>query len=223
MPEVWIRRSIILLLSPVGLLLISVTRLMVIANYNTTTAVTIASSGGYVNTLLGTSIPLVPLLLPYFAILLLLFRRFILSALAFGASILITPTRLAPVTALNSFLVNWHRIITLIRHNILLSILVLIALIALDMTLASALETQRSVTVLAIAVLITAYLLPYILYAYPLPRNSNYYEQFMRQPWLSAELITTKSPQPIVGYVLTEDAHWMVVLAEPSRVIQYVC
>jgi len=44
----------------------------------------------------------------------------------------------------------------------------------------------------------------------------------MRQPWLSAELITTKSPQPIVGYVLTEDAHWMVVLAEPSRVIQYV-
>jgi hypothetical protein len=222
MPEIWIRRSIILLLSPVGLLLISVTRLMIIADYNTTTAVTIASSGGYINTLLGTAIPLIPILLPYFAILLLLFRRFILSALAFGASILITPTRLAPITALNSFLLNWHRIVALVRTNILLSILVLFALIALDVTLASVLSTQRSLTVLAVAVILTAYLLPYILYAYPLPRNSNYYEQFMRQPWLSAELITTKSPQPIIGYVLTEDDNWTVVLTEPSRVIQYV-
>lgn len=222
MPDVWIRRSIILLLSPVGLLLISVTRLMIIADYNTTTAVTIASSGGYINTLLGTAIPLVPILLPYFAILLLLFRRFILSALAFGASILITPTRLAPITALNSFLVNWHRITALVWDNKGLSILVLFALIAFDITLATVLNIQRSITVLMIAVVITAYLLPYIVYVYPLPHDSNYYEQFMRQPWQSAELISTKSPEPIVGYVLTEDAHWMVVLTEPSRVIQYV-
>ena len=54
------RRSIALILSPVGLLLISAGRLIIVSNFNTTTAVTIASSGGFVNTLLGTVIPLVP-------------------------------------------------------------------------------------------------------------------------------------------------------------------
>jgi len=54
------RRSIALILSPAGLLLISAGRLLIVANFNTTTAVTIASSGGFVNTLLGTVIPLVP-------------------------------------------------------------------------------------------------------------------------------------------------------------------
>src|SRR5215469_8005495 len=86
-----LRRNIALLLSPVGLLLISVTRLMIVADYNPTTATTIASSGGYVNTILGTVVPLVPLFLPYLAVVLLLLRRFVLGFLAFGAALLISP------------------------------------------------------------------------------------------------------------------------------------
>ena len=54
-----------LLVTPVGLALISAVRLLIISNYNVTTAVTVAESGGYINTFLGSLIPLVPVLMPY--------------------------------------------------------------------------------------------------------------------------------------------------------------
>jgi hypothetical protein len=88
------RRWLPLLLSPLGLILISAGRLLIISNYNGTTATTIASSGGYVNTLLGSIIPLVPIFIPYLALLLLLFRQFVLSALTFVFSAFIAPTSL---------------------------------------------------------------------------------------------------------------------------------
>ncbi len=86
------RRTIALILSPVGLLLLSAARLLIVANYNTTTAVTIASSGGYINTLLGSIIPLLPVFAPYVALLLLLFRRFLLSIITFVFAAFITPS-----------------------------------------------------------------------------------------------------------------------------------
>jgi hypothetical protein len=88
------RRWLTLLLSPLGLVLISAGRLLIISNYNTTTATTIASSGGYINTLLGSIIPLVPVFIPYVALLLLLFRQFTLSALTFAFAAFIAPTSL---------------------------------------------------------------------------------------------------------------------------------
>jgi hypothetical protein len=91
-PLVTTKRSIALILSPVGLLLISAGRLIIVANFNTTTAVTIASSGGFVNTLLGSIIPMVPVFIPYVALLLLLFRRFLLSILTFAFAAFISPT-----------------------------------------------------------------------------------------------------------------------------------
>jgi hypothetical protein len=89
------RRTIALLLSPLGLVLISAVRLIIVADYNTTTAVTIASSGGYFNTLLGSIIPLLPIFAPYIALILLLFKRFLLSIIAFAFAAFITP---APVS-----------------------------------------------------------------------------------------------------------------------------
>src|SRR5215472_8570173 len=89
------RRTIALILSPIGLLLLSAARLIIVADYNTTTAVTIASSGGYINTLLGSIIPLIPVFAPYVALLLLLFKRFLLSIIAFVFAAFITPS---PVT-----------------------------------------------------------------------------------------------------------------------------
>src|ERR1022692_107214 len=133
-PAFWVRRTIILILSPVGLLLIAVTRLLIVADYNITTAIAIASSGGYVNTLLGTVIPLVPVILPYLAIVLLLFRRFILSALTFGATLLVSPTRFVPLTALNSLKENWHRAVVLISGHWLLSIVLLGILLIVDLS-----------------------------------------------------------------------------------------
>ena len=85
------KQTLALILSPLGVLLISAARLIIVSEYNTTTAVTIASSGGYVNALLGSIIPLVPVFAPYIALLLLLFRRFLLSILAFIFTAFITP------------------------------------------------------------------------------------------------------------------------------------
>jgi hypothetical protein len=87
-------KSIALLLTPVGLIFIGAARLFIISDYNTTTAVTIASSGGYVSTLLGSVIPLVPVFMPYAALFLLLFKKFLLSIIAFVFAVFITPTPL---------------------------------------------------------------------------------------------------------------------------------
>ena len=221
-PAFWIRRSIALILSPVGLLLISVTRLLIVADYNTTTATAIASSGGYVNTLLGTVIPLVPVFLPYLAIVLLVFRRFILSALTFGATVLISPTRLAPLTALNSFKENWNHVSVLISANLPLTIAVLGSLlIIMTSAFGRAFGRGRMLTI-TLALLATAFLLPYVLYVYPFPKEPSYYEQLISKPWLPSERITVKSGSSIVGYVLIEDDHWMTVLKDAPRIIQYI-
>jgi hypothetical protein len=117
------RRWGTLLLSPLGVVLISAGRLLIIANYNATTATTIASSTGYVNTILGSIIPLVPIFIPYMALLLLLFRQFTLSALTFVFSAFIAPTSLTlpisrPLAAEDTYQVadriNADRPITLI-------------------------------------------------------------------------------------------------------------
>ena len=104
--------SIALILSPIGLLLISAARLIVIAHYNTTTAVTIASSGGYVNTLLGSIIPLLPIFAPYLALLLLLFRRFFLSIITFVFAAFITPTPISLRDAALLATADWHRLLS---------------------------------------------------------------------------------------------------------------
>jgi hypothetical protein len=93
--------AIALIVSPAGLLLIAVTRLLIISNYNSVTAVTLVSSSGYVNTLLGTVIPLVSIFMPYIALVLLFFRKFAPGILALVAAVMITPTRLSKVTLLN--------------------------------------------------------------------------------------------------------------------------
>ena len=83
--------TIALLLSPVGLLVLSAVRLLIIANYDAVTALAIASSGGYVDTLLGTALPLIPVFLPYVALLLMLMGRVILAGIAIVAALLVSP------------------------------------------------------------------------------------------------------------------------------------
>ncbi len=95
LPDIPKKRSIALILSPVGILLLSAARLIIVADYNTTTAVTIASSGGYINAFLGSVIPLIPVFAPYFALALLLFKRFLLSVVVFTFAAFITPTAIS--------------------------------------------------------------------------------------------------------------------------------
>jgi len=124
------RRSIALILSPVGVLLISAGRLIIVANFNTTTAVTIASSGGFVNTLLGTAIPLVPVFMPYVALLLLLTRHFLLSIMTFIFAAFISPTFITAAAGLGLAEAYWNRTATEFHNNRAIVLVILIVILS---------------------------------------------------------------------------------------------
>ena len=147
------RRWMTLLLSPVGLILISAGRLLIISNYSTTTATTIASSGGYVNTLLGSIIPLVPLFIPYIALLLLLLRQFLLSAITFVFAAFIAPTSLAlPVTRIVAR-EDMHQLLARITENRALTLTIaLIIFVTVFLYFGSFAEALATLVLLAVAV-----------------------------------------------------------------------
>ena len=295
------RRSIALILSPIGVLLISAARLIIVANFNTTTAVTIASSGGFLNTLLGTVIPLVPVFMPYFALLLLLTRHFLLSILAIAFAAFITPTSITLTDALNLVQADWYNLVIMIADNrraiiiIVLVILVLLwiynrsllealsAVVALavaaallfalpDTLLSQPLQSagasehrmvlqaysgsygfsgpqiMMALIVLAIVFICLAYpwsvdgqlegyswllsvavaliatiaLFPYVRYIYPVPQYRNYYTEAAHAMWLPAEKVELSTNRIYYGYILSSDGGWFTMLSANSRRIVYL-
>jgi hypothetical protein len=211
-----------LLLSPVGVLLISVTRLMIISNYNVATASTIASSGGFVNTLLGTVIPVVPIFMPYIALALLFLDRIVLGILALAAALLISPTGLSRQIAIAIAKRDEHLMFHSHRSGsgtiLILGIVVPFGLLLLGFLagVGTAELASTASTVLGII------LIPAVLTLYPLPANSNYYAQQLRQPWLPVESIRLHSHERITGYVLSRANGWFVVLVAEDRTIDYL-
>jgi hypothetical protein len=126
------KRSIALILSPIGLLLISAGRLIIVSDYNTTTAVTIASSGGYINTLLGSVIPLVAIFAPYLALLLLLLKRFLLSLMVFAFAAFITPSPISMPEVLSLAKADWHQftqlVLSILGHQQILYLALIVVL-----------------------------------------------------------------------------------------------
>jgi hypothetical protein len=210
-----------LLLSPVGLLLVSVIRLLIIADFNSATASTIASSGGYVDTVLGTVIPLVPILIPYLALLLLLFNRVVLGILALLAVACATPMAITRRAALVIAHQDWQHalafakspfgILALVVLGIPLAVLLLFELFGLGIG-----TFMRTVAALACIVL-----LPFVSRLYPFPLSNQFYTEMLRQPWLPAEAITLKSGQVLIGYTLSDDGNWIVILKDQNRTVTY--
>lgn len=224
MPEVWVRRAIRLLVTPVGLALISAVRLLIVCNYNATTATTVAESGGYVNTFLGSLIPLVPAFMPYLALICLASRRFILAALAVAATVLISPVARPQIAALRDFDNFWSSVVSKFDHNrwqlasLLFAIWVASLFVPWRRMRSSILH---SVFHAAWFVFVLFALLPYLFLAYPAPRTPYYYATYMRQPWLTAEQITVDPHKVYEGWVLTSDEKWMTVLLFESRTVAY--
>jgi hypothetical protein len=295
------RQSIALILSPIGVLLISAARLIIVANFNTTTAVTIASSGGFINTLLGTVIPLVPVFMPYFALLLLLSRHFLLSILAFAFTAFITPTSITLTDVIGLVQTDWYHVVDMIYDNrraIFMIVLVILVLLwvynrslpealsavaavvvagALLFALPNTLLTQRlqlagtnehrivlqassgaygfsgpqilmALIVLAIVFIFLAYprsfdgqvegyswmlsvalaliatiaLFPYVRSIYPVPQHRNYYAEAAHAMWLPAEKITLSTHRIYYGYILSSSSGWFTVLSANSRTIIYL-
>jgi hypothetical protein len=207
--------TVALLLSPAGLLLVSVIRLLLIAHYDTTTALAIASSGGYVNTLFGSVIPIIPLLLPYIAMVLLFSGRVILGLLAAVATCLVSPTTVRLSTVLQTSSGAWHRISTggwiyaFVGLGVLVVLLLLVELVGIGYA-----SVFRSLAAIAFVALI-----PLVIQAYPLPLHNSYYATLLKQPWLPAEVIQTSSGHTITGYVVADDQGWVTILNANTRVI----
>jgi len=151
------RLTIGLILSPVGLVLISAARLIVVSDYNTTTAVTIAASSGYLNTLLGSVIPLIPVFAPYVALILLLFKRFFLSIIAFVFAAFITPTPLTLSQLLIIAEADWHQLAGLVSGEWLITIAVVLAIVAILWNYSRSLA--EAVSIVAVAVVAISLLL----------------------------------------------------------------
>jgi hypothetical protein len=201
--------TIALLLSPAGLLIIAAARLLIISDYNTATASAIVSSSGYVNTLLGTIIPLVPIIMPYLALILLFFNRVIPGILALAATAFISSVNAAAGLAGK----NWNRVVH-IPFFVVIGLLVAFALLMLF-------GAGFNNSMRTIATIVCVLLIPTVARLYPLPFNNGFYEQFVRQPWLPAETFTLSSGQKIVGYDLSDNGDWTEILLDDTRAIHF--
>ena len=211
--------AIALILSPTGLLLIAATRLLIISNYNPVTAMTVVSSGGYGNTLLGTVIPLIPLLMPYIALALLFFRRVIPGILAFVAAVMISPTQVSRVAALNLMRSDLRSANNLEGGHA--AMFLLIAVVAASLLLATLVVFGFNMFIRTVGTIASLALIPSIVFLYPLPYKNNFYSDQLRQPWLPAETITLTSGREVTGYALSSDSEWLVVLHEDTRRVIY--
>jgi hypothetical protein len=211
--------TIALLLSPAGLLFIAVARLLIVSDYNPVTASAIVSSGGYVDTLLGTTIPLVPIILPYVALALLFFNRVIAGILALVATAFISPTTMSRSALAILIKRDWHQIVHTNAFVILgMAVLAVIFFVMLLFELAG---LNFNVLVRIIATAASIALIPTVALLYPLPFSNTYYTQLVREPWLPAETVTLTSGQEVIGYTLSDDGTWIEILTNDTRTIRY--
>ena len=211
--------TIALLLSPFGLLLIAVARVLIVSDYSTVSASAIVTSGGYINTLLGTIIPVLPLFLPYLALVLLFFNRVILAILAILATALISPVAVGRSAVGNLADKDLNHILdasAVVRvFMVLLAVLLVLLLLALLLALSFTSVARTVATIAGIA------LIPFACQAYPLPVGENFYTDLIRQPWLPAEMLTMTSGQVVVGYVLADSGITLTVLMDGNREVYY--
>ena len=211
--------TIALLLSPAGLLFIAVARLLIVSDYNPVTASAIVSSGGYVDTLLGTTIPLVPIILPYLALALLFFNRVIPGILALLAAAFISPSTVSRSALASLASSDWHQVvyassIAVIGMGLLAAILLLLLLFELA-------GRNFNVLMRTIATVASIAVIPTVALLYPLPFSNTYYAQLVRQPWLPAETFTLASGQKVIGYTLSDNGTWIEILTDDTRTIHY--
>lgn len=210
--------TIALLISPGGILVIAATRLLIISDYNTATAAAIVTSSGYINTLLGTVLPLVQIFMPYVALVLLFFRRFIPGMLAFLAAALISPTAFSRSGDWSLARHDLHAISQWVNHDRWIYLVLAVAAIGLVLEFAG---FGLSAFMRAVGVVASLVLILYVVRVYPFPPTDSYYSSLIKQPWLPAETITLTSGQQVIGYNLSSGGSWIEILKESGRTIEF--
>jgi hypothetical protein len=79
------------LFSPAVILAATAVRLLIVANYNVPIAISVATSGGVVNALLGTTTMLIATFLPLIGLVLIMFRKLRLALLALTGAAFVSP------------------------------------------------------------------------------------------------------------------------------------
>ena len=240
-----------LALSPIVVLLASGTRLIIIGNYDTTTATTMASSGSLGQTILGTVVPLLPTFLPASLVFLVIFRQWGLLIFAAAAAALLSPAYI-------SIGQGWHRAYPQFRsavdhawhgqwHDLWQDSHLLVWCAALGAGIAlwdyylsmgpsnTASSNAPSALIAAAYVLsppigaifvgaICTLALLFIQQVYHVSTTLNLdtISETLRRPWLPAEKIDLKSGGMHIGYVLSIDREWYTVLDESKRTISYI-
>jgi hypothetical protein len=209
--------TLALILSPVGVLIVAAARVLVIAGYSTVSASAIVTSDGYVNTLLGSVIPVIQILLPYVALLLLFFRRFLPGALALITAGLISPSRLDGRQALYVASRDLHRTVSWFLGDPWIMPIAGTAAVLLVLVLVLGVNAfARTVgTLLALALTV------YVIGLYPLQMGKSYYESLLTLPWLPAQKITLTSGKTVLGFVLSDSNVSMEILIDEGRSVVY--
>lgn len=217
-----IRKSstVALVASPVGLLLLAATRVLIVSGYNLETALAVVSSSGYINTLIGSVIPLVPVLMPYIALLLLYLDRVVVALLVLAAAALISPLSMPRTAALSIARQDWNLVASAaggLAPLLLLLGVPLALLLVIEITgfrIATVARTMGTAGIILV--------LPLMVRFYPIPVSNGFYANILSQPWLPAEALTLTSHQVVSGYVLESDQDWTeVLLAQDRMVVHY--
>ena len=230
----------VVLASPAVILLISITRLLIVCNYQTSTAVAVAATSGAVTTLLGTLIPLVPLFLPYVTLLLVLASiryalgdwegiavRFLIgSGICLIATLFVTPTTrsFSEIGKRGSDFIPYFRNAFVAMLIGFMVVLVIVGLFSRN----SRSPTQNINTAVmgtlivgfwafvVLAIVVAAFI---ALFAYPLPKEATRIPELTRKVWLPAEQLDVKERGQVVGYVLSTEEGWFTVLVEADRTV----
>ena len=105
---------------------------------------------------------------------------------------------------------------------ILIVVALALLLVLLSLAFSAALAALASLVTALIAMIIALVLFPYVYSFYPIPRDSGYYVEVMRAPWLPAEKITLNSGNIYYGYTLSNANGWFTVLLANTRRIVYL-
>ena len=230
-----------LIMSPAVILVLSATRLIVICNYDTTNAATIATSGGVTGTLLGTIVPLLPPYLPAATLVLLMFNRFFLAFVTATATAFVSPAYMTATQGFHiaatklprllDFSLNgqwsdlWHeagsKVVIFMAISLTFAVFEIRYLFS-DWSDHPVIEgTLRFGGGLIVAAACFFGLL-FVQAVYRVPLDLAHGSQVARRPWMPAEEITLNNGSVVVGYTISSNDGWFLILNDEDRTVQYV-
>jgi hypothetical protein len=234
-----------LVASPIVILIFMGTRLLIVSNYDTNTAVTILNQGGIWATFAGSALPMLPLLLPTIAVSLLIVRAYYASTIAFISSLLVAHTNKvtsgeqlvddieARLHLIEDSVIHIYRLDlldTITQHKMLtlaVGIAAIFAFLGYEINIVSGTLSQetgaRPVDRLMKAGFVgTTVALGWAIASVivPVPPNDNgIWLRALHQMWYAPEKITFTNGSAITAYHIGLKNEWTILLTEHDRSI----